>query len=73
MKFQSLVKAKTFDQLLKENLSLENRLKEAREAEIQGQKKLRQAFDELEAIQESIKILDEKFDKNCFQLQELKK
>lgn len=73
MKDKFTQQEKTFGELITENYTLDERLKEAREEEKKAQLELRLALNKLDNIQKDIKLLDEQFEKNCSELQDLNK
>lgn len=76
MRFQDLIKNKegkeydTFDKLYKENIELDEKIKELSEQEKNTQKELIVVLNKLNNIQSKIRKTDDLFDENCFKLQE---
>lgn len=64
---------KTFEELYKVNMELDMRIKALREQEEVAKEELKKYLNNLDNIQKAIKIVDEQFEVNCLELQELNK
>lgn len=71
MKFEELKQEQTTrEELLKEHYYLDNLLQILERQEEEDKKALRKALDNLNNTQRDLKKTDDRFEKNCFKLQE---